>query len=101
MEHFSGTRFILGKSFKFCGYQSREIIIKLRDEKEISKMLEFAAKSHDVLDENEKVYTLGRFHRKPESLCILPGLVPVFKLKKFTHLEDSIESQNHSVFYQG
>ena len=79
MEHFSGTRFILGKSFKFCGYQSREIIIKLRDEKEISKMLEFAAKSHDVLDENEKVYTLGRFHRKPESLCILPGLVPVFK----------------------
>ena len=42
-------------------------------------MLEFAAKSHDVLDENEKVYTLGRFHRKPESLCILPGLVPVFK----------------------
>ena len=58
-------------------------------------MFDFAAKNHDLLDENEKVSTLGRFHRKPESLCILPGLVPVFK-RFVKAVEDLISKPSNS-----
>lgn len=58
-------------------------------------MIDFAAKNHDLLDENEKISTLGIFHRKPESLCILPGLVPVFK-RFVKAVEDLISKPSNS-----
>ena len=64
---------------KFCGYQSRETIIKLKDEKEIVKMFQFAGKHHDLLDQEEKNATFGIFSRKPTAVMILPGLTPVFR----------------------
>ena len=63
-------------------------------------MFSFAAENHDLLDADEKLTTFGRFHRKPESICILPGLEPVFK--RFVKAVENLISkpinsqQNHS-----
>ena len=86
---------------KFCGYQSRETILKLKDEKEVAKMFEFAAQHHDLLDQEEKILTFGIFARKPTAVSILPGLTPVFR-RFIKEVEDLVPKpkQSASKFFQ-
>ena len=64
---------------KFCGYQSRETIVKLRDKDEVKKMFTFAATYCDLIDKNNRRKTFGIFARNPQTVTVLPGLKPVLK----------------------
>lgn len=63
----------------FCGYQSRESILKLKDNEEVQKMLKFTIQNEAVLEGDERKKVFGMFYKQPNLLSIKPGLEPVFK----------------------
>ena len=65
---------------KFCGYQNRNAIVKLKDRDEVQKMLKYVSENEELFeDEAERADVFGRFKNKPHLLSIPPGLEVDFK----------------------
>ena len=64
---------------EFCGYQSRNSILQLRNAVEFNSMIDFAKQMHSAISLDERRKIFGIFCDSPEKLCILPGLKETFK----------------------
>ena len=82
------TAMYLRNIMEFAGYTTRDAVLRLRDGKELRKMLDFAIEMSDVIEDKQKYF--GIFAKKPEKVRVLPGLEAVFK--KFL---DSVAANKH------
>ena len=69
----------LREVMEFCGYQTREDIIRLKSDDEVDKMFQFAIEMHDSVSDDEKMKIFGVFYTNPTKLRILPGLKSTFE----------------------
>ena len=68
----------------FCGYDTVDSVVLLKQDTEVEKMFNFIREMEPVIDDKEK--TLGIFSRLPQHLQILPGLK-----WKFNQFLDEVE----------
>ena len=59
-------------------YSTRESLVKLQKKEELEKLFDFIRDMADDADDEERKELLGVFHKNPQKLKILPGLVDVF-----------------------
>ena len=64
---------------KFCGYKSRDAILRLKDEQEVTKMFRTAIELQEPIPEEDRKITFGIFEKNPTMLKVLPGVDPGFK----------------------
>ena len=57
----------LREVMEFCGYQTREDIIRLKSDDEVDKMFQFAIEMHDSVSDDEKRKYLESFMQTPLS----------------------------------
>ena len=57
---------------EFCGYHSKEAILRLKNADELQKMFKFAKDMTDVITDEEKKKLLGIFASKPEKILMVP-----------------------------
>jgi len=62
---------------EFCGYQSSEAIVRLKNPDELQKMFDFVKEMTDIIDDKQEMF--GIFAPKPEKVRVLPGLEVTFK----------------------
>jgi len=62
---------------EFCGYQSSEAIVRLKNPDEMQKMFDFVKEMTDIIDDKQEMF--GIFAPKPEKVRVLPGLEVTFK----------------------
>ena len=84
---------------EFCGYQSKEAILRLKNADELQKMFKLAKDMADVITDEEKKKVFGIFASKPEKVKMLPGLEITFKqfLWSFEGNKSSVESSGSSL----
>ena len=64
---------------KFCGYKSRDAILRLKDEQEVTNMFKTAIELQELIPEEDRKITFGIFEKNPTMLKVLPGVDPGFK----------------------
>lgn len=72
----SNSKYIMN-IMKFCGYDNRESILRLKCEKEVSKMFKFVVDREKLVTNKEEMF--GIFAADVTLLTILPGFKPTFK----------------------
>ena len=61
----------------YSGYETFDLIIKLKDDSELTEAISFVKEMSEIMDEKEKRANFGIFANHPDKLRIILGLKPV------------------------
>ena len=75
---------------QYAGYETPDSVAKLSDDGELNKVFEFMKSISEIVENKEEVY--GIFHKNPQKLTLLPGLL-VKGLLKISGVRDKYLKQ--------
>ncbi len=69
----------------YCGYDTPEAVLKLREHGELDQVFTFMKSISDIVEEKEALF--GIFQKEPQRLCLLPGLKVIKDIKVYNSLQ--------------